>query len=44
MSVRVAGSYNRSDFVYTSDLDEEMEFGLAPALVASESAATGNHW
>lgn len=40
ISVKVTGTYNGSDFSYTSDLEREMEFGLNPALVANESAAT----
>ena len=39
-SVRVTGTYNGTAFVYMSDLEAEMEFGLDPALTASESAAT----
>jgi hypothetical protein len=39
-SVRVTGTYNGADFVYTSDLEAEMEFELRPPLVANESSAT----
>jgi hypothetical protein len=39
-SVRVTGTYNGADFVYTGDFDAEMEFDLNPALVAGETAAT----
>jgi hypothetical protein len=39
-SVRVTGTYNGTSFVYTSDLEAEMEFGLSPAVTANESAAT----
>lgn len=39
-SVRVTGTYNGTAFVYTSDLEAEMEFGLDPALTSSESSAT----
>jgi hypothetical protein len=39
-SVRVTGTYNGTAFVYTSDLEAEMEFRLTPALTSNESAAT----
>jgi hypothetical protein len=39
-SVRVTGTYNGEPFVYTSDLDAELEFGLNPPLTATESSAT----
>jgi hypothetical protein len=39
-SVRVTGTYNTVGFVYTSDLEAEMEFGLDPVLTANESSAT----
>jgi hypothetical protein len=39
-SVRVTGTYNGADFVYTGDFDAEMEFDLNPAIVAGETAAT----
>jgi len=39
-SVRVTGTYNGTAFVYTSDLEAEMEFGLNPALTANEGSAT----
>jgi hypothetical protein len=39
-SVRVTGSYNGADFVYTGDFEAEMEFELNPPIVASETGAT----
>jgi hypothetical protein len=39
-SVRVSGTYNGAEFVYTSDLEAEMEFALTPPLTASETSAT----
>jgi hypothetical protein len=39
-SVRVTGTYNGADFVYTGDFDAEMEFELDPAVVAGETGAT----
>jgi hypothetical protein len=39
-SVRVTGTYNGTGFVYTSDLEAEMEFGLDPVITATESSAT----
>jgi hypothetical protein len=39
-SVRVTGTYNGADFVYTGDFEAEMEFDLNPAIVAGETGAT----
>jgi hypothetical protein len=39
-SVRVTGTYNGADFVYTGDFEAEMEFELNPAIVAGETGAT----
>jgi hypothetical protein len=39
-SVRVTGTYNGVDFVYTGRFDSEQEFDLNPPLVASETGAT----
>ena len=39
-SVRVTGTYNGADFVYTGDFDAEMEFELNPPIVAGETGAT----
>jgi hypothetical protein len=39
-SVRVTGTYNGSNFVYTGEFDAEMEFELNPVLVANETGAT----
>ena len=39
-SVRVTGTFNGTDFVYTGEFDTEMEFQLNPALVANENSAT----
>lgn len=39
-SIRVTGTYNGTPFVFTSDLDVEMELELAPPLVAAESGST----
>jgi len=40
VSVRATGTYNGADFVYTGDLEAEMEFNLDPAIIAGETAAT----
>jgi hypothetical protein len=39
-SIRVTGTYNGTAFVYTSNLEAEMEFGLEPPLTSSENSAT----
>jgi hypothetical protein len=39
-SVRVAGTYNGTDFAYTGGFEAEMEFEQNPAIVAGETAAT----
>jgi len=38
VSVRVEGTFNGTPFVFESDVDEEQEFALAPALVITETA------
>ena len=40
VSVRVTGTYNGTDFVYTGEFDAEMEFELSSPLVANETGAT----
>jgi hypothetical protein len=40
VSVRVTGTYNGADFVYTGEFDAEMEFELSSPLVANEAGAT----
>ncbi|MEA2724836.1 MAG: hypothetical protein QOH59_2607 [Gemmatimonadales bacterium] len=39
-SVRVTGTYNGEAFVYTSNLEAELEFALTPPLTANETSAT----
>jgi len=39
-SVRVTGTYNGTDFIYTGQFDAEMEFELSSPLVANETGAT----
>ena len=39
VSIRAEGTYNGTPFVYTSDLDVEMEFALNPPLVVGENGA-----
>jgi len=39
-SVRVTGTYNGVDFVYTGRFDSEQEFDLNPPLVANETGGT----
>ena len=39
-SVRVSGTFNGNDFVFTGEFDSEMEFELNPPLVANETSAT----
>ena len=39
-SVRVTGTYNGVDFVYTGRFDSEQEFELNPPLVANETGGT----
>lgn len=39
-SVRVSGTYNGVDFVYTGRFDSEQEFELRPPLVANETGGT----
>jgi hypothetical protein len=37
VSVRVTGTYNGTDFTYTGDFNDEMEFNLDPALAVGET-------
>jgi hypothetical protein len=39
-SVRVSGTFNGTDFVYSGEFDTEMEFELNPPLVATETSAS----
>ena len=39
VSIRVEGTFNGTAFVFLSDVNEEQEFTLAPALVVSETAS-----
>lgn len=39
-SVRVTGTYNGEAFIFTSNLEAEMEFDLTPPLTANETSAT----
>lgn len=39
VSIRVEGTFNGTPFVFLSDVDEEQEFTLVPALVVSETAS-----
>jgi len=38
VSVRVEGTFNGAAFVFESDVDEEQEFTLSPALVVTQTA------
>lgn len=40
VSVRVTGTYNGADFIYSGDMNTGIRFDLNPALVANETAAT----
>lgn len=40
VSIRAEGTYNGTPFIYTSDLDVEMEIDLAPPLTVIDGAAT----
>jgi len=39
VSIRVEGTFNGTPFVFLSDVNEEQEFTLTPALVVSETAS-----
>ena len=42
ISIRVTGTWNGADFVYTSSLDEEQEVALAPPMVVDENSGPVN--
>ncbi len=42
VTIRVQGTYNGTPFTYTTDLNEEQEFEIAPPLVIDENTGSVN--
>lgn len=43
VSIRVEGTFNGTDFIYTTDLMDNQRLGLAPALVVTDGVSTSTN-